>query len=168
MNNASVVERIQKTQKRYLTPAKLNLVSLMDIFTILVFFLLINSGDNEIVRISNQITLPDSVAETPPTLTVTVMVTSTDVIVDGRAVATIDDVIASEDGIVDGLAKELNYLATKRKELSEEEKLNGRAVTILGDQTVPYEILKRVMTTCAKSNYRDLSMAVSRVANAGA
>jgi hypothetical protein len=52
--------------------------------------------------------------------------------------------------------------------LTEEEQVNGRAITILGDHTIPYEILKRVMMTCAKSNYRDLSMAVTRVANAGA
>lgn len=168
MTDASIAERMQQQHKRYLKPAKLNLVSLMDIFTILVFFLLINSGDNEIVRISNQIKLPDSVAETPPDLTVTVLVTPTDIIVDGRAVAKMDEVVASNDGVIPGLAKELDYLATKRRDLTEEEKANGRAVTILGDQTIPYEILKRVMTTCAKSNYRNLSMAVSRVANAGA
>jgi hypothetical protein len=94
------------------------------------------------------------------------MVTETDVIVDGRPVATMDEVVSS-DGVINGLAQELNYLATKRKQLSAEEKANGRAITILGDQAIPYEILKRVMVTCAKSNYRNLSMAVTRVENAG-
>ncbi|MEJ2393737.1 MAG: biopolymer transporter ExbD [Candidatus Thiodiazotropha sp.] len=168
MNDASALERMQRMQKRYLKPAKLHLVSLMDIFTILVFFLLINSGDNQIVQISSQISLPDSVAETPPEYSVTVMVTHTDIIVDGRPVATMDEVVDSDDGIIPGLAKELGYLTKKRQQLSAEEKINGRAATILGDQTIPYEILKRVMTTCAKSNYRNLSMAVTRIANAGA
>jgi biopolymer transport protein ExbD len=148
-------------------PAKLNLVSLMDIFTILVFFLLINSGDNEILKLSKHVKLPDSVAETPADSTITVTVTEKDIIVDGRPVATIEDVVNS-NGIIPGLAKELAYLASRRSELTAEEKVKGRAVTILGDHTVPYEILKRVMMTCARSNYRDLSMAVSRVANAGA
>jgi hypothetical protein len=94
------------------------------------------------------------------------MVTETDIIVDGRPVATMDDVIKS-DGVIPGLAKELEYLASKRTQLTAEEQTTGRAITILGDHTIPYEILKRVMITCAKSNYRDLSMAVTRVANAG-
>ena len=78
-----------------------------------------------------------------------------------------EDIIES-DGIIPGLAEELNYLASKRAQLTEDEQVRGRAITILGDQAIPYEILKRVMMTCAKSNYRDLSMAVTRMANAGA
>jgi biopolymer transport protein ExbD len=166
MNESSIAQRMQRNHRRFLKPAKLNLVSLMDIFTILVFFLLINSGDNEILKISKYIKLPDSVAEIPPESTITVMVTESDVIVDGRPVATMDDVVNS-DGVIPGLAQELNYLASKRTELTAQEEVNGRAVTILGDYTIPYEILKRVMITCAKSNYRDLSMAVSRVEKAG-
>lgn len=166
MNQSTIAQRMQENHKRFLKPAKLNLVSLMDIFTILVFFLLINSGDNEIVKVGKHITLPESVSQTQPHSTVTVTVTETDVIVDGRPVATMDDVVNS-NGIVPGLAKELAYLASKRPELSAEERVKGRAVTILGDHTIPYEILKRVMMTCAKSNFRDLSMAVTRVAKAG-
>ena len=168
MSQNSVAQRMQQNHTRFLKPAKLNLVSLMDIFTILVFFLLINSGDSEIVRISNNIKLPDSVAETTPELTVNVLVTKTEVIVNGRPVATMDEVVESNNGVIPGLEEELKYLASKRTVLTEDEKQKGRAVTILGDQSIPYELLKRVMTTCAKTNYRDLSMAVSRVANAGA
>lgn len=166
MNESSVARRMQQTHSRFLKPARLHLVSLMDIFTILVFFLLINSGDAEILKVSKHIDLPDSVADTRPRSTITVMVTQSDVIVDGRAVATMDEVIDS-DGVIPALREELDYLASKRTELSEQERANGRAVTILGDHSIPYEILKRVMVTCAKSNYRDISMAVSRVANAG-
>jgi biopolymer transport protein ExbD len=166
MNQSSIAQRMQRNHRRFLKPAKLNLVSLMDIFTILVFFLLINSGDNEMIKVSKQLTLPRSMAQAQPDATVTVTVTQTDIIVDGRPVATMDDVLDS-NGVIAGLTKELNYLASKHRDLTEEEKSKGRAVTILGDQTIPYEILKRVMVTCAKSNYRDLSMAVTRIANAG-
>lgn len=166
MSESSIAQRMQRNHRRFLKPAKLNLVSLMDIFTILVFFLLINSGDNEVLKLSEHIKLPDSSAETRPEATITVMVTGTDVIVDGRPVATMDEVV-NGDGVIDGLAQELNYLASKRGQLSASERVNGRAITILGDQAIPYEILKRVMITCAKSNYRDLSMAVTRVERAG-
>ena len=167
MNRSGIAQRMLKNHRRFLRPAKLNLVSLMDIFTILVFFLLINSGNNEILKVSKHIRLPDSVAEQPPDSTITVMLTETSVIVAGRAVATMQDIIES-DGIIPGLAEELNYIASTRTQLTEDEQVRGRAITILEDQAIPYEILKRVMMTCAKSNYRDLSMAVTRVANAGA
>ena len=166
MKESSIAHRMQHNHLRFLKSAKLNLVSLMDIFTILVFFLLVNSGDSELLKVSKHIRLPDSIAEMRPESTLTVTVTESDVIVEGRPVATIDDVVRS-NGVIPGLAKELNYLASKRTELSEEEKTNGMALTILGDHTIPYEILKRVMVTCAKSNYRNLSMAVSRIDNAG-
>jgi biopolymer transport protein ExbD len=166
MKQSTIAERMQQNHRRFLKPARLNLVSLMDIFTILVFFLLINSGDNEILKVSKQIRLPDSVAETQPDATITVLVTQTDIIVEGRSVATMDDVLEG-DGVIAALGKELQYRASKRSQLTPEERVKGRAVTILGDHTIPYEILKRVMITCAKSNYRDLSMAVTRVANAG-
>jgi len=166
MKESSTAQRMQHNHMRFLKPAKLNLVSLMDIFTILVFFLLVNSGDSELLKVSKHIRLPDSVAEMRPESTVTVTVTETDIIVDGRPVATMDEVLGS-NGMIPGLAKELDYLASKRTELSEEEKTNGMALTILGDHTIPYEILKRVMVTCARSNYRNLSMAVSRIENAG-
>jgi len=166
MNQSSIAQRMQQNHKRFMKPAKLNLVSLMDIFTILVFFLLINSGESEILKVNKHIRLPDSVAEMRPAATITVTVTESDIIVDGRPVATMDDVLGS-NGLIPGLAKELNYLASKRTQLTAEEKVKGLPVTILGDYTIPYEVLKRVMITCARSNYRDLSMAVSRVESAG-
>jgi biopolymer transport protein ExbD len=166
MNQSSTAQRMQQLHGRFLKPVKLNLVSLMDIFTILVFFLLINTGDNELLQNNKHIRLPDSVAEQRPEATITVVVTPTDVIVDGNPVATMDEVVNS-NGVIPGLAEELKRLAAHRAELTPEEKANGRAVTILGDHDIPYEILKRVMITCARTNYRDLSMAVTQVASAG-
>lgn len=158
---------LQNSTKSFMKPAKLNLVSLMDIFTILVFFLLLNSGSNEILKV-NDVTLPDSTAEERPKETTVVTITEDDILVDGRPVATINEVIVS-NGLIGGLMEELRFQATKRTELTEREKTLGRAVTILGDQEIPYELLKRVMLTCAKADYRDLSMAVSRVSgNSGA
>jgi len=167
MNEKLTSFGFQRTAKAFMKPAKLNLVSLMDIFTILVFFLLLNSGSNEILKV-NDVVLPDSTAEERPKETTVVTITEEDILVDGRPVATINEVITS-NGLIDGLMQELRFQATKRTELTEREKTLGRAVTILGDQEIPYELLKRVMLTCAKADYRDLSMAVSRVSgNSGA
>lgn len=167
MTSGPFFPRMSEYQKRFMKPARLNLVSLMDIFTILVFFLLLNSGNNEVLKVNKHVILPDSTADSQPENTTTVMITDELILVDGRPVATMAEVVAS-DGLIDGLTRELAYLASRRSELTDEEKQLGRAVTILGDKEIPYELLKRVMVTCAKANYRNLSMAVSRVANQGA
>lgn len=141
--------------------SKLNLVSLMDIFTILVFFLMVNSGDVEILQSDKNIQLPDSVSEQKPDLTLLIKISDSDVIVQGRPIASIKDILASDELAIAALDKELSYLAEKKPLLTEQEKDKGRAVTIMGDTNTPYELLKRVMTTCAQADFRDISLAVN-------
>jgi len=165
MDSLSIAQRMGQTQKRFGTPAKLNLVSLMDIFTILVFFLLVNSGDNQLVQSSKDIELPASVSSQSPEDALIVAISANDIVVGGRAVATMEDVLKS-NGLIAGLSEELKYQAGRKTELTDIEKQNGFKVTIMGDHEISYEILKRVMATCADANYRDLSLAVNKVASA--
>jgi len=165
MKPDSAASHMSDLTKRYGAPAKLNLVSLMDIFTILVFFLLVNSGDNQLVQNNKHIELPASVSNQLPEEALVVAVSDKDVVVGGRPVATMEDVLAG-DGMIAGLAEELKYQAGRKTELTEEEKQKGLKVTIVGDQEISYEVLKRVMATCAEANYRDLSLAVTKVSKA--
>ena len=95
MKKSGIAQRMQQNHRRFLRPARLNLVSLMDIFTILVFFLLVNSGDSEILHVNKQVRLPESVADQPPELMTTVTVSESGISVDGRSVATMTDVVLS-------------------------------------------------------------------------
>ncbi len=161
MKSSRHAKRMARNHRRHKTVSKLNLTSLMDIFTILVFFLMINSGDVEVLQSDKNIKLPDSVAEQKPDLTLLVKISATDVIVQGRSVALVEDILAQDDDAIELLDKELKYLADKKPLLTELEKEKGRAVTIMGDQSVSYKLLKRVMTTCAQADYRDISLAVN-------
>jgi hypothetical protein len=58
----------------------------MDVFTILVFFLLFNSSGSEVLDNPRQIKLPDSVVEAKPRETVVIMVSPEVVLVQGEAV----------------------------------------------------------------------------------
>ena len=51
---------------------KLNLTPLMDVFTVLVFFLMFNSSSVETLQQPKQITLPESVTEAKPRETVVI------------------------------------------------------------------------------------------------
>jgi biopolymer transport protein ExbD len=137
----------------------------MDIFTILVFFLMVNSGDEQLIKDTETILLPRSIADQMPKETLIVAVDASTITIQGNVVATIDQINAmknesSEDDIIPALKVELDRQAARRTELTEEEKVLGRPVTIQGDQKVPYLVLRKIMATSAMSGYRNISLAV--------
>lgn len=162
MRTSLRARRMQRHFGRMHKSSKLNLTALMDIFTILVFFLMVNSGDVEVLQADKDIKLPESSAEQTPDVTLLVKISATDLIVGGRAVAQVDAILAQDADVIDALATELNYLA-ERKPITDAQREKGRPVTIMGDKDVPYKLLKRVMTTCAQADYRDISLAVSKL-----
>ena len=56
-------KRMERRNERGKKTVSLNLVSLMDIFTILVFFLLVNSAQVEVLPNARDLQLPESIAE---------------------------------------------------------------------------------------------------------
>jgi biopolymer transport protein ExbD len=156
-------KRMNRNHRRHKAASKLNLTSLMDIFTILVFFLMVNSGDVEVLQSDNNIKLPDSVTEQKPDATLLIKISDSDIIVQGRSIASVEKILAREDVAITELNKELEYLAKRKPLVTEDEIKKGYSVTIMGDQHTPYELLKRVMTTCAQADYRDISLAVNKL-----
>jgi biopolymer transport protein ExbD len=162
MKQSLRAKRMAKRNKSLLQAPKLNLVSLMDIFTILVFFLLVNSGDVEVLQSDKNIKPPMSVSEQVPQNNLVVMVSSQDILVGGQKVADTKELIASKDQAFAPLTKELKYQAQKSGPLSPEKQLTGRPVTIMADKGLPYSTLKKVMATCALADYRDIALAVTQ------
>lgn len=162
MKQSLRAKRMAKHHRRLKQAPKLNLVALMDIFTILVFFLLVNSSDVEVLQTDTSIKLPTSIADQVPDTNLVVMVSATDIVVAGRSVGSVAEVIASSEDKFAPLETELKYYAGKARPLNEEEKLVGRAVTIMGDQTIPYILLKKIMASCAAADYRNISLAVAQ------
>ncbi|SHF24118.1 Biopolymer transport protein ExbD [Microbulbifer donghaiensis] len=157
---AKLQDRKQRQQKQQ---SKLNLVSLMDIFTILVFFLLVNSSDVEVLQTDKNIKLPESTAQQKPDVTTVVRVNNAQLFVGDRLIAQVKDIDQGADSI-EPLRRELEYRASRAGELPEDKKAIGRAVTIMGDEQVPYQLLKQIMQTCAAADFRDMSFAVSQTA----
>ncbi len=153
-------KRMQRHHKRAKSGAAINLVSLMDIFTILVFFLLVNSSDVQNVPSTKEIKLPESTAEQRPKETLFIIVSETDMLVQGRPVASVKEVLDSTDNIIAPLQKELEYQASRSNTPAEEEA--RREITILGDKRIPYRLLKKIMITCNSVNYNNISLAVSK------
>ncbi len=152
-------KRMDRHHKRSRSLAELNMISLMDIFTILVFFLLVNSSDVEILPSVKSVKLPESVAEKPPKQTVVIVVNDRDILVQGRRVASVAEVFSTGGELIGPLKSELDYQAS-RDTYAGKAGAAGHAITIMGDKEIPYRLLKRIMVTCVRAKYDNISLAV--------
>jgi biopolymer transport protein ExbD len=143
----------------------LNLTSLMDVFTILVFFLLANSSSNEVLSTPKHIELPDSVVESKPRETVVIMVGPETVLVQGEAVANTPELIENRSANIPEITKRLDLLERNIIGINSQTAIASKEVTILADKTIPFNVLKKIMTTCTGSGYGRISLAVIQKAS---
>ena len=137
----------------------LNLVSLIDIFTILIFFLLANASEVEVLPSTKAVRLPESTAEKTPKETLVVLVSSQDIVVQGRKVSSVSEAMNADSDLIAPLKAELDYHAGRQLIRREKEPRN-KAITIMGDKEISYRLLRKIMVTCARANYSDISFAV--------
>jgi biopolymer transport protein ExbD len=152
-------ERRAERRARNQNMVDMNLVSLIDVFTILIFFLLSSAGGVETLPSPKAVKLPESVAQAQPKDTVVVVVSATEIIVDGRKVASVADVIDTPDDMIEGLKAELDIQAS-RQVIRKENEAKGKTLTIMGDKDIPYRLLRKIMYTSARANFSDVSFAV--------
>jgi len=160
MVKSARAKRMEKHHKRNRGSGALNLVSLMDIFTILVFFLLVNSSDVETLPNAKELQLPESIAEDKAKETVVILIGERDIIVQGTPVAKVADVMARKGNDIPALRKALLSQNDRVLRRAAQTDVAGREVTIMGDKDIPYRLLKKVMATCTKSDYGRISLAV--------
>jgi biopolymer transport protein ExbD len=147
-------------KRKHTTEGHLALVPFIDMMTILVVFLLLHTADVDILPNTKNISIPQSVSQTKPRETVVVMVARDGIYVAGKKVGTVAEVAATEGNIVGPLRDAL--LAQSERVLgdSETRATANREVTIMGDRTVPYKVLKKVMATCTSADFGKVSLAV--------
>ena len=153
-------KRMEKHHKRHQRTGSLNLISLMDIFTILVFFLLVNSSSVETLPNSKDLQLPQSIADEKAKETVVILIGETDIIVQGEPVASVDDVMAIQGNSIPALRRALLAQNDRILRRAARSDIAAREVTIMGDKDIPYRLLKKVMATCTESDYGKISLAV--------
>ncbi|MGB5324690.1 MAG: biopolymer transporter ExbD [Pseudomonadales bacterium] len=138
---------------------KLNLVSLMDIFTILVFFLMLNTGEVEVLQPDEKVLLPKSYAELRPDNSPVIKVNSHAIFFKERKVVSLDDPAIRKETIAP-----LYHLLAEQIKISPSaasgEIQTGRSISIMGDASVDYALLKKVLHTCAQAGFRDVALAV--------
>lgn len=164
MKNMRRIKRMGRGAKRKKIPG-MNLVSLMDVFTILVFFLLVNSANTEELDNPKNLKLPDSVAERKPDQTIVVMITPDNIMVRGEVVTTVEEAIEQEQGEIESLRAVLQAESKRMLNLSTESSERGKEITIMGDRQLPFRLLKKVMSTCTAAGFSEISLAVMQKAS---
>ena len=154
--------RIKRMSRNRVKIGKMNLTSLMDVFTILVFFLLVNSGSVEVLDAPKEVTLPESRVETKPRETVIILISPDEVLVQGKSVALVADILEGVPSNTDGIKARLaelkeNIIGTNTQVIA-----SAREVTILADKSVPFIVVKQVMSTCTGEGYENVSLAVTK------
>lgn len=157
MRESRRIRRMERSRKKI---TGLNLTSLMDVFTILVFFLLANSSSSEILSTPKQITLPDSIVESKPRETVVIMVSPDYVLVQGEEIIATVDLIASKNVAIPEISAKLGQLEQNIIGISTKAAIESKEITILADKSIPFLVLKKVMSTCTASGYGRISLAV--------
>ena len=152
--------RIKRMGRNRMKIGKMNLTSLMDVFTILVFFLLVNSGSVELVQSPKDVKLPESFEESKPRETVVISVSPEDVIVQGRLVAKVADILEGKEASLAPLGARLAELKENIVGPATLNVAESQEVTILADKSVPFIVVRMVMSACTDEGYENVSLAV--------
>ena len=153
--------RMQRHHKRNKQVASLNMVSLMDIFTILVFFLLVSATDQEAMPSMKDIKLPEATSEAKPKTNIVILVSNDMIMIQGREVVSAKKAIRGRESLIPELLAALNDEAKRKVAIVKDEKtVKKRGVTIMGDKEIPYVLLKKIMLTCASTEFTNISLAV--------
>ena len=157
---AFIPSRIKKHQTS--PKVTLNLTSMMDMFTIILVFLLKTySTEGQLIHPSENLTLPTSNVENPPEIALDVTVSQEWIMVNNNPIVTIVDAIDNQGLIIEPLSLVLNQYADEAKKMEETYgvKFSGK-VTIQGDKKLPFSTILKVMATCGKSDYPNMRLVV--------
>ena len=158
--------RIKRMSRNRMKISKMNLTSLMDVFTILVFFLLVNSGSVEIMEAPKGVELPESRVEAKPRETVVIFISPDEVMVQGKVVARVADIVEGKVDSVDVVSARLAELKEQVVGTNTLVVAQSQEVTILADKSVPFMVVKTIMSTCTGQGFENVSLAVTQKAGA--
>lgn len=145
-------KRMQRSHTRHKTPP-LNLVSLMDIFTILVFFLLVSSSNSYQLPATKDLKLPTSKSTNIPEETLIIAITREEILLSGARIETVSKALADESVLITNLKNQLELIGANQNDTG------SKKITIMSDENVPYAVIRKVLSTCQESKYTRIAFA---------
>lgn len=158
-----MIERtLRRSRKRYDDPL-VNLTSMVDVLSVLLFFLLsIYSGGGYLTILPAGLQLPTSNVRAPLARQVEIAVLKDKILVDREPVGDNPaDFAANPDLLLPGLQSAL--AARGGAPGAGSESGGGGKVTIEADRSIPFGLLKKVMYTADQMGFRKQSLAVHQI-----
>jgi len=152
----------QKRHRLGLSEVKIQLTSMMDMFTILLVFLLRSySVQGQLVAPSQDLTLPSSKSQNPPEAGLEVIISKDWILVNQKPVESMKNVAKMEGYLIPKLYEELSRYAKEAKKVEERYGIpfSGK-ITIQGDKAIPYKYLIKVLATCGQSDFPNMRLLV--------
>ncbi|MFC1584964.1 ExbD/TolR family protein [Fibrobacterota bacterium] len=147
-------KRIRSRKKRPMQ--KLNITSMMDMFTIILVFLLKSySAEGQLVTPAAGLEIPKSKTETPAKRPpVEIKVSQNEIAVGDKVVAMIKEEINRETMVIGPLVSALKHERKQNMLLSKSlgEEFKGELV-IQGDKNMSYKMLTKIMYSCGQAGY---------------
>ena len=164
LDNQSTTLNLRAGKKAKRGTFALRLTSMIDMFTILLVFLLKSySADGQIMTVAQDLRLPESTSTTKPPIVSVVAITREWILVDGRPIQRLDEITTGETLLIPTLQSELVRLRQISEgigQLSQQMQGFRGNIAIQGDQDVTFDLLKRIMLTCGRVGYNDMNLAV--------
>lgn len=167
MRMSRKTRRLERENRHSARDVEINIVSLIDIFAILVFYLLVNALVVEILPSPQTLKLPESAIEEQPRETTVILVTKDDILVNNTRVMSTAEALASDGVFLAALKFELMRAPLMRVENASTQTTRGE-INIMADKSIPYRLLKKVMATCTETRFAKISLAVVEKGDGGA
>jgi biopolymer transport protein ExbD len=148
------------------TQIALKLTSMIDMFTILLVFLLKSySAEGQIMSVAPDLQLPESTAQKAPQTTSIIAITNDLILLDGKQIGTVSQVMSNNKFLIPELQNELNKLRQLSERVGEIQSAMGFTgrISIQGDRELPYLVIKKIMFTCGQMGYNDMMLAVTKL-----
>jgi biopolymer transport protein ExbD len=155
---------IHRGRNKFSTPKSTGLIitSLIDFFSIVVVYLMKSySSEGSILTNSDNLTLPNSFSTKHPTEIHVQIAASTDMIlVDNNPVVLTSEVMKQSADTIAELAKPLKAKLAQEQALIRQGTEESGTATIQIDKNVAFDVLYKIMNSCAAAGYSKMHFAV--------
>lgn len=165
MANPRALRQARKARSN--SEAQLNITSMMDMFTIILVFLLKTfSTEGQLITPATGLVLPTSSIERTAKQALAIQISNNSVAVEDNVVISPQEyqkVLQQKEFMIEKLSEVLMRYAEEAKKAAEMfgKEFSGE-ITIQGDVEVPYHVLTRIMYTCGQSGYPVMNLIVYR------
>lgn len=152
--------RKQRHQQRRKAQQGIQLTALMDVFTVLVFFLMISQDDSTQLPQRSEIHLPPAMVQAQPQESLTLQISNEHIYLHNDALISVAEVRESKAPTVRAITQALRDYSAEYPLAKEAEE--GRLLNIVAHKDIDYALLEKILTSAKQTEFKQVALAVLR------